>query len=61
MKAFLEYLEGKKTYAVCGLAFLLCFGSWQHWWVIPADVYGLLAAAALAALRAGVAKSGDQN
>jgi NADH:ubiquinone oxidoreductase subunit H len=54
MNELLGALKGKRTYLVCGLAAVLLFGGWQHWWVMPDEIEKALMFAALAFLRASV-------
>jgi len=61
MNALLQFLSGKKTYLTAGVIGVLLFGEWQTWWTIPTDVYGILMAAAIAFLRAGVGKGPDDT
>jgi hypothetical protein len=61
MNSLLQLLSGKKTYLTVAVIGVLLFGSWQHWWTIPAEFYAGLAALALAFLRSGVAKAGAQS
>lgn len=56
MKAFLNALPGYKTYITVAVASFLLFGSWQHWWIIPVEVYGMLAALVAAFIRAGLTR-----
>ena len=56
INALLQLLSGKKTYLTSIAIGVLLFGNWQHWWQIPSEVYLALMAAAVAFLRAGVAK-----
>lgn len=56
MKAFLNALPGYKTYITVTLAAFLLFGSWQHWWTIPPEIYGMLAALVAAFIRAGLTR-----
>lgn len=51
-----QFLSGKKTYLTSIAIFILLFGQWQGWWKIDQNVYLALTAAAVAFLRAGVAK-----
>jgi hypothetical protein len=57
--ALLQLVSGKKTYLTVIAVAVLLFGDWQHWWAIPNDVYLALMAAAVAFLRAGIAKGPD--
>jgi hypothetical protein len=50
----LSVLDGRKTYSLAVVAGVLLFGSWQHWWVIPADVYRALELLMLVCIRHGV-------
>lgn len=61
MKAFLEFLEGKKTYLTCGAVFALLFGKWQGWWTIPEDVYVGLLGVAMIFMRAGAKRDLDDR
>jgi hypothetical protein len=56
MNALLQLISGKKTYLTTIAMFILLFGQWQAWWKIDQNVYLALTAAAVAFLRAGVAK-----
>jgi len=51
----LASLSGKKTYLTVVIAFVLLFCQWKGWLTMPPEIYGALAALALAFLRAGVA------
>jgi len=55
----LQLISGKKTYLTAIAIGVLLFGSWQHWWQIPSEVYLGLMAAAVAFLRSAVAKGPD--
>lgn len=59
MNPLLQLLSGKKTYLTTLAIGVLLFGSWQHWWQIPDQIYVGLMAAAVAFLRAGIAKGPD--
>jgi hypothetical protein len=59
LNAFLGLLSGKKTYATVAVIGVLLFGVWQHWWQVPNEIYVALMAAAVAFLRAGVAKGAN--
>ncbi len=59
LSTLLQLLSGKKTYLTALATGVLLFGNWQHWWQIPSEVYLALMAAAVAFLRAGVAKGPD--
>jgi len=48
--AFLQLLSGKKTYLTIAAIFVVLFGTWQHWWTVPDEVYIPLFAIALAFL-----------
>ena len=52
----LQFLSGKKTYLTSIAIGALLFGQWQNWWKIDQNVYLAMTAAAIAFLRAGVAK-----
>src|ERR1043165_7887109 len=54
MNALLTGLQGYKTYITVSIVFVLLFGTWQKWWVVPPDIYAGLGALALAFLRMGV-------
>ncbi|MGB7767438.1 MAG: hypothetical protein WBN22_01095 [Verrucomicrobiia bacterium] len=56
MNALIQVLSGKKTYFTSIAIVALLFGQWQGWWKIDPGVYTALTAAAIAFLRAGVAK-----
>jgi hypothetical protein len=53
MNSLLLALQGKKTYLVVIAASVLLFGSWQHWWIIPDQIYQGLMALAVLFLRNG--------
>ncbi len=57
----LSGLSGKKTYLTAIAIGVLLFGQWQGWWKIDQNVYLALTAAAIAFLRAGVAKGPDSG
>lgn len=61
MKQFIEFLEGKKTYFTVVVALVLLCGQWAHKWTLPNEVYGVLAAVAMAFLRHGLATSTDAD
>ena len=56
MNALLQLISGKKTYLTTIAIGALLFGQWQGWWKIDQNVYLAMTAAAIAFLRAGVAK-----
>jgi len=57
----LQFLSGKKTYLTTIAVGVLLFGQWQGWWKIDQSVYLALTAAAVAFLRAAVAKGPDDS
>lgn len=59
LNALLQFVSGKKTYLTSLATGVLLFGDWQHWWQIPDQVYLAMMAAAVAFLRAGIAKGPD--
>ncbi len=56
----LKALEGKKTYGLCAIGLAIIAAYNLHWIVIPEDqlkeISNIIILAAIAALRAGVAK-----
>lgn len=59
MQNFVNSLSGLKTYITVAAGGVLLFGTWNKWWVIDPSVYTALMLAAVAFLRAGVAKGSD--
>ena len=57
--ALLQLISGKKTYLTIIAIFVVLFGTWQHWWTVPDEVYIPLFAIALAFLRSAVGKGPD--
>lgn len=55
--AWLDKLQGKKTYLTGLTIFILVFGTWQGWWKIDQEIYNGLMAALVVFLRMGVAAS----
>lgn len=51
------FLNGKKTHLTGALVILLLVGQWAKWWVIPAEVYGVLLSLGLIFLRHGISKA----
>lgn len=56
-----QFFSGKRTHLTGLLALVLCFGQWQDWWKLPAEVYGMLFALAIVFLRAGVSNASQSQ
>ena len=65
MKDTIEYLvkllQGKKTYIMVFVGAVLYFGADQGWWKISDELLSIIGLGALATLRAGVKKNGNEN
>lgn len=58
MKPIIEFLDGIKTYLIVTVILVLCVLQWSGKITMPTEAYVALFGVALAALRAGVTKSG---
>jgi len=61
MSQIIQLLEGRKTYIVSALAIIYLIGSDLGWWPRNNEVLAILGFGGLAALRAGVQKSGSDS